>query len=657
MKASITVELIDQVTAKAKQISSALKDINKAAGNQAKEAAKAATGKVEQATKAAKEAARDAQKAAKDAAQAPAKEAVARAKEAAKAPRKAMVPDRPALDYLRKSGDAPPPSGKGGKKLGFADLGNLPGEADKAAGQSVGLLGNAVASAKAKVATAISQELGGQLSGIATDFIAEKVQGALDPVREQLGAVKEQFPAFAPLIDNLSNNLEGMTGLAAGVLGEIGGRMAGVAATRIGMLAGGLISLPGAALIGTVAIMARWSQVKEFMVNLFAKLPAPAQAAMSKIGAALAATPLGAAARGFDAFAGTVQSAFNIMTSDATDKWSQLKALLVDNPLSAMSGAWDGVKSYLSNLFSDIAKNPREAFAGLANTVLNAFKSIPSGLANVGIAIIEAITGADLSRVNEKVQEIINAFFDIPKNMIALGGEIARQIAQGDFAGAARTAAEGFASGLRNILGLIGDLGSEIVASFKNINLVSAGLAMIQSLWEGMLQGLNMLAERVSTKLAEIKASISRGLGGVGPGPANAGAIVGKAAGNALGARAKGGPVSAGTPYMVGEEGQELFVPDTNGRIIDATQTRRLLSPIGLPPASPMPSLYGSEGGGGTMVRASIDGGRSTSTSMTNTFHLTVQGAPTDDPEEFGRKLWAEMERKMRGMMHDGVST
>ena len=35
----------------------------------------------------------------------------------------------------------------------------------------------------------------------------------------------------------------------------------------------------------------------------------------------------------------------------------------------------------------------------------------------------------------------------------------------------------------------------------------------------------------------------------------------------ALGFRAKGGPVSAGSPYMVGERGPELFVPNQSGHI------------------------------------------------------------------------------------------
>jgi hypothetical protein len=50
--------------------------------------------------------------------------------------------------------------------------------------------------------------------------------------------------------------------------------------------------------------------------------------------------------------------------------------------------------------------------------------------------------------------------------------------------------------------------------------------------------------------------------------------------GTRIGASAKrqhGGPVEAGRPYTVGEEGEELFVPGEDGRIIDAAMTKAML--------------------------------------------------------------------------------
>lgn len=41
--------------------------------------------------------------------------------------------------------------------------------------------------------------------------------------------------------------------------------------------------------------------------------------------------------------------------------------------------------------------------------------------------------------------------------------------------------------------------------------------------------------------------------------------------------RASGGPVTAGVPYLVGERGQELFVPRIDGRILNAQQTQQVI--------------------------------------------------------------------------------
>jgi hypothetical protein len=56
------------------------------------------------------------------------------------------------------------------------------------------------------------------------------------------------------------------------------------------------------------------------------------------------------------------------------------------------------------------------------------------------------------------------------------------------------------------------------------------------------------------------------------------GAAIGSAgAGAGASPRASGGPVVKGRPYKVGEKGEELFVPETAGHIIDHDTTRKLL--------------------------------------------------------------------------------
>ena len=73
-----------------------------------------------------------------------------------------------------------------------------------------------------------------------------------------------------------------------------------------------------------------------------------------------------------------------------------------------------------------------------------------------------------------------------------------------------------------------------------------------------------------------------------------------------VGARALGGPVGAGMPYIVGEKGPELFVPGTSGAIV------------------PNDLLHASSGGG--------------STTAGNTYAITVQ-AGVGDPRAIGQTI------------------
>jgi hypothetical protein len=71
--------------------------------------------------------------------------------------------------------------------------------------------------------------------------------------------------------------------------------------------------------------------------------------------------------------------------------------------------------------------------------------------------------------------------------------------------------------------------------------------------------------------------STTQGAITAGPGPISPVAGITKGSGviTTTRARAGGGPVSAGYPYLVGERGAETFIPDRSGTILTAGQTRR----------------------------------------------------------------------------------
>ncbi len=75
-------------------------------------------------------------------------------------------------------------------------------------------------------------------------------------------------------------------------------------------------------------------------------------------------------------------------------------------------------------------------------------------------------------------------------------------------------------------------------------------------------------------------------------------------------ARAMGGPVNAGQPYIVGEKGPELFVPRNSGGIIPNNKMQRFEDGGVVKPASGLMSTVGAVGGsiGGGMIGQSIAG-------------------------------------------------
>lgn len=69
--------------------------------------------------------------------------------------------------------------------------------------------------------------------------------------------------------------------------------------------------------------------------------------------------------------------------------------------------------------------------------------------------------------------------------------------------------------------------------------------------------------------------TITSFVGGAGGG--GAGGLFGSIFGAGGGARAEGGPVERGRPYLVGERGREIFVPGEPGRILPAHETERVV--------------------------------------------------------------------------------
>lgn len=122
--------------------------------------------------------------------------------------------------------------------------------------------------------------------------------------------------------------------------------------------------------------------------------------------------------------------------------------------------------------------------------------------------------------------------------------------------------AERWRTVLQEVGSTFGGVTSQIADSIANIinPAIDTSIDKFSQMQQAM-QGMTVLLESIFGKK----------WGGILGGVLNIGLSLGKAFG---GFRANGGPISAGTPYMVGERGPELVVPRSNGHVFSNSDLR-----------------------------------------------------------------------------------
>ena len=108
-----------------------------------------------------------------------------------------------------------------------------------------------------------------------------------------------------------------------------------------------------------------------------------------------------------------------------------------------------------------------------------------------------------------------------------------------------KTAEQAFADFLRSIASMLADTAKKMIAQY-----IAIGIAR-------MFSGLPQMSGGQSIDISSVDASTVGSLGGLGADGLPS-----------IGFRANGGSVSAGSPYIVGERGPELFVPGAQGNIV-----------------------------------------------------------------------------------------
>ena len=256
-------------------------------------------------------------------------------------------------------------------------------------------------------------------------------------------------------------------------------------------------------------------------------------------------------------------------------------------------------------------------FAGLAGAMVSLGPIIAGLLGPVGLlAAGLAAFGPELLDGFKKSVDGIEMETEGLFGIIGDTGQVVQALAKGDWAGAwelikssVADSAEIIGNLMGSIGGAIGDTVVMVVKLFRGdwTGAIEAGNRVLGDLkqividfigtanFETVVNGIKSMVEWFGNLLQPIKDAFAavtefntaaantnfnempagyEGYGGLGAPGALTALPIGGAANpyNYLQGRATGGPVTAGQPYMVGETGPELYVPDQNGTIVSNNQ-------------------------------------------------------------------------------------
>jgi len=222
-----------------------------------------------------------------------------------------------------------------------------------------------------------------------------------------------------------------------------------------------------------------------------------------------------------------------------------------------------------------------------------------------------------------------------------------------DLAGRAKAAIEQIPEGFATLQAKA----QEAWNGVKSLDWAGLGAQIVSAIAAGITSGASALVGALKGA-AQSAWNSAKGVFGGGGGGGAGGAAPAPGGAPLAGARALGGPVRSGLPYLVGERGPEIFVPGATGRIETNGALRNLSAAGRVTAASPLRSPSA-----GDMVRAGVGEGtagsksvRGGDTSIVNNW--TINGAT--DPEGVRRQvdarfraLIAQMESEQRGLLSD----
>jgi lambda family phage tail tape measure protein len=242
----------------------------------------------------------------------------------------------------------------------------------------------------------------------------------------------------------------------------------------------------------------------------------------------------------------------------------------------------EGVGGAIQGFFGRILPGSGQANAGAASAQAAATAAITSAQASSAASIVAANT-ASTTAITTAIASSTTAIV----NAISLGGGASSVVGGGGFSldgifgavegstGEAAAASELFATETATATAAtagLADAGIAAAAALAGMGPIVAGIGAMLSLTGGQAGGAVGLLQATGGQVGGLAGLFQSGNGGSGGFAGLLGGLFGFAS---------GGRPPVGRPSIVGENGMEVFVPDTPGRILSAADTKAALANSG----------------------------------------------------------------------------
>jgi phage-related protein len=240
--------------------------------------------------------------------------------------------------------------------------------------------------------------------------------------------------------------------------------------------------------------------------------------------------------------------------------------------IGLMLGAWQ----MFGGTIIAFVKSAWDAVYQVINGVLNVIMG--------AVRLVMAVIHGDWGKAWDAIKQIVSGALDIIRGVIDAGMAAVRgvisaawDVIKGLFSGAWDSLKRSVSDGINSVVGFFSGIGNAIGNAIGNLGsaLYNKGKDLITGLINGIKSAPGAIMDAIKSLI---------------PG----GGVVFDTVKSVLGFAAAGGPVKDGMPYIVGEEGPELMIPNGSGTIIP---NHKLTSATGTP--------IGMDGG--TMVHVTVN--------------------------------------------------